>query len=147
MPIEQWSLHVRPSVDNPLLAVRHGTRLMFFLMALAATISTAALLMTVRAVRASATLASMKSDFVAAVTHDLKTPVAAIRLIGDTLAQRRYESIETVADYARLLSQEAARLSRSIDGLLTYSKYTAWRNTPSQLERVRHRRRHRGRAR
>ena len=129
-PMEQWSLHVRPSVDNPLLAAQQGTRLMFFLMALAATISTGALLMTVRAVRASAKLASMKSDFVAAVTHDLKTPVAAIRLIGDTLAQRRYESIETVAVYARLLSQEAARLSRSIDGLLTYSKYTAWRNTP-----------------
>src|SRR6185295_5594227 len=75
-------------------------------------------------------LASMKSDFVAAVTHDLKTPVAAIRLVGDTLAQHRYDSIETVADYARLLSQETARLSRSIDGLLTYSKYTAWRSTP-----------------
>jgi two-component system phosphate regulon sensor histidine kinase PhoR len=70
----------------------------------------------------------MKSDFVAAVTHELKTPVAAIRLVGDTLAQRRYESIDTVADYARLLSQEAARLSRSIDGLLTYSKYTALKN-------------------
>jgi signal transduction histidine kinase len=72
----------------------------------------------------------MKSDFVAAVTHDLKTPVAAIRLVGDTLARRRYDSVETVADYARLLSQEAARLSRSIDGLLTYSRYTEWSRTP-----------------
>jgi signal transduction histidine kinase len=126
--IDEWSLHVRPTVDNPMLVAQQGTRRMFFLMALAATISTTGLLMTVRAVRASAVLASMKSDFVAAVTHELKTPVAAIRLVGDTLAQRRYESIDTVADYARLLSQEAARLSRSIDGLLTYSKYTALRN-------------------
>jgi signal transduction histidine kinase len=102
-------------------------------MVLAATLSTVALLMTMRAVRASAALASMKSDFVAAVTHELKTPVAAIRLVGDTLARRRYESVETVADYARLLSQEAARLSRSIDGLLTYAKYTRWRQNPESL--------------
>jgi len=126
--VEEWSLHVRPSADSPLLLAQHNIRLLFFFMALAATISTVALLMTVRAVRSSASLASMKSDFVAAVTHELKTPVAAIRLVGDTLAQRRYQSIETVADYARLLSQEAARLSRSIDNLLTYSKYTAARD-------------------
>jgi signal transduction histidine kinase len=130
IPAQDWYVHVKPSVNNPLLAAQQSTRLMFFLMALAATISTGALLMTVRAVRASAALASMKSDFVAAVTHDLKTPVAAIRLVGDTLARRRYDSVETVADYARLLSQEAARLSRSIDGLLTYSRYTEWSRTP-----------------
>src|SRR5439155_6661572 len=116
--------HVNTSASNPLLSVQNSTRQMFFLMALATIISTTALLLTVRAVRSSAALASMKSDFVAAVTHELKTPVAAIRLVGDTLAQRRYESIDTVAEYAQLLSHEAARLSRSIDGLLTYSKYT-----------------------
>jgi two-component system sensor histidine kinase VicK len=131
LPIQEWSLHVKPIVNNPLFVAQRGTRQMFFLMALAVVLSTTALLMTVRAVRASAVLASMKSDFVAAVTHDLKTPVAAIRLVGDTLAQHRYESSETVADYARLLSQEAGRLSKSIDALLIYSKYTAWRNAPS----------------
>jgi len=129
-PVEQWMLHVNTSATNPLLSAQNSTRQMFFLMALATIISTAALLLTVRAVRSSAALASMKSDFVAAVTHELKTPVAAIRLVGDTLAQRRYESIDTVADYARLLSEEAARLGRSIDGLLTYSRYTDSRRAP-----------------
>ena len=49
---------------------------MFILISIAAGASLLALVLTVRADRASAALASMKSDFVAAVTHELKTPVA-----------------------------------------------------------------------
>jgi two-component system phosphate regulon sensor histidine kinase PhoR len=84
-----------------------------------------ALVLTVRADRASAALASMKSDFVAAVTHELKTPVASIRLVGDTLANGRYTSPTTVREYAGLLSVEASRLGNSIDNLLTYARYSS----------------------
>ena len=66
----------------------------------------------------------MKSDFVSAVTHELKTPLALIRLVGDTLAQGRYSSRDDVQEYARLLSQETSRLGQSIDNLLTYARYT-----------------------
>ena len=69
----------------------------------------------------------MKSDFVAAVTHELKTPVALIRLVGDTLANGRYTSPETVREYAGLLSVEASRLGSSIDNLLTYARYSELR--------------------
>jgi two-component system, OmpR family, phosphate regulon sensor histidine kinase PhoR len=79
----------------------------------------------VRADRASAALASMKSDFVAAVTHELKTPVASIRLVGDTLSNGRYNSPNTVQEYASLLSVEATRLGASIDNLLTYARYSS----------------------
>ena len=82
-------------------------------------------MLTVRADRASAALASMKSDFVAAVTHELKTPVAFIRLVGDTLANGRYTSPKTVQEYAGLLSVEASRLGSSIDNLLTYARYSS----------------------
>jgi signal transduction histidine kinase len=124
LKLEDWTLQVATAVDNASIAAQAATSRLLVLMALAGVVSTVALVMTVRAVRASVRLASMKSDFVAAVTHDLKTPVAAIRLVGDTLANRRYSAPGTVEEYARLLSHEAARLSRSIDNLLTYSRYT-----------------------
>jgi signal transduction histidine kinase len=98
---------------------------MFFLISIAAGASLLALVLTVRADRASAALASMKSDFVAAVTHELKTPVASIRLVGDTLANGRYTSPTTVREYAGLLSVEASRLGASIDNLLTYARYSS----------------------
>ena len=98
---------------------------MFFLISIAAGASLLALVLTVRADRASAALASMKSDFVAAVTHELKTPVATIRLVGDTLSNGRYTSPKTVQEYAGLLSVEASRLGTSIDNLLTYARYSS----------------------
>jgi signal transduction histidine kinase len=122
--VRHWALHVRPSRDDAVKAVVRGAYQLLALMAVAAAASMIALMQTVRAVRASARLASMKSDFVSAVTHELKTPLALIRLVGDTLAQGRYSSRDDVQEYARLLSQETSRLGQSIDNLLTYAKYT-----------------------
>jgi signal transduction histidine kinase len=123
--VREWTVHVRSLPDQALLATLQGARRMFVLISIAAGASLLALLLTVRADRASAALASMKSDFVAAVTHELKTPVASIRLVGDTLANGRYTSPKTVQEYAGLLSVEASRLGTSIDNLLTYARYSS----------------------
>jgi signal transduction histidine kinase len=123
--VREWTVHVQSLPDQTLLATLHGARRMFILISIAAGASLLALVLTVRADRASAALASMKSDFVAAVTHELKTPVAFIRLVGDTLANGRYTSPKTVQEYAGLLSVEASRLSSSIDNLLTYARYSS----------------------
>ena len=123
--VREWTVHVRSLPDQALLATLQGARRMFILISIAAGASLVALVLTVRADRASAALASMKSDFVAGVTHELKTPVAFIRLVGDTLANGRYTSPKTVQEYAGLLSAEASRLSNSIDNLLTYARYSS----------------------
>lgn len=128
-------LRPRPAVQEFAVVVRHvpgtavnavlagGSRILL-LIGLAALASIAALLQTVRAVRGSVRLATMKSEFVSAVTHELKTPLVTIRLVGDTLARGRYASPEAIQDYARMLSEEAAKLSQSIDHLLTYARYS-----------------------
>jgi two-component system phosphate regulon sensor histidine kinase PhoR len=130
-PVREWTVHVRSLPDRTLVATLQGARRMFFLITVAAIASLLALVLTVRADRASVALASMKSDFVAAVTHELKTPVALIRLVGDTLANGRYTSPRTVREYAALLSVEASRLGSSIDNLLTYARYSAARAADS----------------
>jgi len=129
--VREWTVHVRSLPDRALLATLQAARRMFFLITVAAGASLLALVLTVRADRASVALASMKSDFVAAVTHELKTPVALIRLVGDTLANGRYTSPKTVQEYAGLLSVEASRLSSSIDNLLTYARYSGGRAADS----------------
>ena len=129
--VHYWTVHVRPSRDNTLIAVVQGTRRTFALMAIAAAASLLALVVTAHAARTNARLATMKSDFVSAVTHELKTPLALIRLVGETLERGRYSSAETVQEYAQLLSKEVTRLSRSIDNLLTYARYTDQANGPA----------------
>ena len=123
--IREWTVHVRSVPDQAVLSTLQGASRMFVLISIAAGSSLVALVLTVRADRANAALASMKSDFVAAVTHELKTPVAFIRLVGDTLANGRYASPKTVQEYAGLLSVEAKRLGDSIDNLLTYARYSS----------------------
>ena len=134
--IREWTVHVRSLPDQALLATLQGARRMFFLISIAAGASLLALVLTVRADRASAALASMKSDFVAAVTHELKTPVASIRLVGDTLCNGRYTSPKTVQEYAGLLSVEASRLGSSIDNLLTYARYSSPAAPATELANV-----------
>jgi len=123
--IREWTVHVQMLPDQAQVATLQGARRLFILISLAAGASLVALVLTVRADRASAALASMKSDFVAAVTHELKTPVALIRLVGDTLSNGRYTSPKTVQEYAGLLSVEASKLGTSIDNLLTYARYSS----------------------
>ncbi len=131
--VREWTVHVRSLPDQAPLGTQGAERI-FFLISIAAGASLVALVLTVRADRASAALASMKSDFVAAVTHELKTPVASIRLVADTLANGRYTSPRTVQEYAGLLSVEASRLSGSIDSLLTYARYSDSRAASSATE-------------
>lgn len=120
-PIREWTAEVRPAADAGSAAAALGTQ-MVLLASLAGAASLIAVLMTVRAVRVSAELATMKSEFVSAVTHELKTPLALIKLVGETLERGRYTSADTIRDYAAILSQEERRLSHLIENLLTYSR-------------------------
>ena len=121
--IHEASIHVWPNTDNTQMTALQGTQVVFILMVLAAAASMLALLLTFRVIRANAELASMKSDFVSNVTHELKTPLALIRLVGDTLSSGRYTSTEAIRDYAQMLSREAWRLTESINTLLTAARY------------------------
>jgi signal transduction histidine kinase len=117
-----WKARVDATDDPMLSAARGATVTTNAVLAAAAIASVVGLLLTSRAVRARAVLAAMQSDFIATVTHELKTPLASIRLMGETLGRGRYESVDTVQDYARMLSQETVRLTRLIDNLLMYAR-------------------------
>jgi signal transduction histidine kinase len=82
------------------------------------------LLLTARAVRVTADLAKVRSDFVASVTHELKTPLATIRGVGEALVSGRISTTDKVHAYGEMLDQEAKRLTRLVDNLLAYSRVT-----------------------
>jgi signal transduction histidine kinase len=82
------------------------------------------LLFIVRGTRASAELATMRSEFVSAATHGLKTPLAVIQGIGQTMVRGRVTTPEQQNEYAQLLIQETYRLRRLIENLLAYARIT-----------------------
>jgi signal transduction histidine kinase len=119
---ETWTVRVGVATGNPMVTAAARAEGTFILISLAALATLAGLVVSVRGVRVAAELAAMKSDFVSSVTHELKTPLAVIRLIAETLARGRYNSTQTVGDYAALLSRETWNLSRLIDNLLSYGR-------------------------
>jgi two-component system phosphate regulon sensor histidine kinase PhoR len=79
---------------------------------------------TARAARASAAIATVRADFVATVTHVLKTPLSTIRAVGETLARGRVKTEQDLHRYAHLLVREERRLTRLVNNLLAYSRVT-----------------------
>jgi signal transduction histidine kinase len=64
----------------------------------------------------------LKNDFIATVTHELKTPLASMRVLADTLLEGNYNDQKQATEYLQLISKENARLSRLIDNFLTFSR-------------------------
>ncbi|MBM4060560.1 MAG: HAMP domain-containing histidine kinase [Planctomycetes bacterium] len=69
-----------------------------------------------RAARREAAAVRAQAEFLTTVTHELKTPLASIRLLGEMLAEGRARGREQ--DYYRMLAGEAARLSMLIENVL-----------------------------
>lgn len=64
----------------------------------------------------------MKNDFIATVSHELKTPLASMRVLVDTLLEGNVKNQEQAEEYLRLTAKENERLSRMIDNFLTFSR-------------------------
>ena len=75
-----------------------------------------------QAVRKQIKLNRLKNDFIATVSHELKTPLASIRLLVDTLLEGNYKDQQQATEYFQLVSKENERLTRLVDNFLTFSR-------------------------
>jgi signal transduction histidine kinase len=89
-------------------------------MILAATGSAGYLLM--RDVRREVQTANLRSQFVASVSHELKTPLTAIRMFAETLALGRSRDERVRSEYLHTIVNESERLSRLVDNVLDFSR-------------------------
>ena len=71
-----------------------------------------------RALAREARAVSREKAFVAAVTHELRTPVAAIRVFGETLAEGGGDARE----YGALLAEESERLEALVERVLAATR-------------------------
>ncbi|PAW80118.1 MAG: hypothetical protein B9S32_01945 [Verrucomicrobia bacterium Tous-C9LFEB] len=73
-------------------------------------------------VRRQTQLAQQKTDFVSNVSHELKTPLTSIRMFADLLAENRSLDPEKQRSYLRIITAEAARLTRLINNVLDFAR-------------------------
>jgi len=75
-----------------------------------------------QALRKQWQIARLKTDLVAAVSHELKTPVSSVRLLVDMLLEDEKPDAIKTREYLELIARENLRLSRVIDNFLTFSR-------------------------
>lgn len=67
-------------------------------------------------------LENIRKDFVANVSHELKTPITAIKGYAETLLEGAIEEDENARKFIAIIKNQADRLSSLIDDLLTLSR-------------------------
>ena len=108
--------------DAALESARTGAGRTLLVVAIAGTVFALGLALTLYSIRSHAKLAQLRADFVATVTHELKTPVATIRAAADTLVAGRVSDGEGARRYAQLMVNESKHLTRLLDNLLAYAR-------------------------
>ena len=69
-----------------------------------------------------ARLTRLKNDLIATVSHELKTPLASVRVLVDTLIENRCGDANQTREYLEIIARENLRLSRLMDNFLTFSR-------------------------
>ncbi len=67
-------------------------------------------------------VAELQSDFVSSVSHELKTPVTAIRMFAENLRSKADPDPVMTADYLDTIVGESERLTRLLDNVLDLSQ-------------------------
>jgi two-component system phosphate regulon sensor histidine kinase PhoR len=119
-----WTVATSAAGDPTFVLAARGARRSLVVVGAGVTLLALSLLATARAARASAAVAAVRADFVATVTHELKTPLSTIRAVGETLVRGRIKTDQDLNRYAHLLVREERRLTRLVNNLLAYSRVT-----------------------
>jgi signal transduction histidine kinase len=118
-----WRLALyQSSSGGPREAVRQQVMLFTVAFGVLLLIIVAGIVMTWRLMQRETEMARLKTDFVANVSHDLKTPLSVIRMFGETLEMGRVRTDAQRGEYYRVITREAERLSRLIDNVLDFSR-------------------------
>ncbi len=117
----------QPAGLSPRDMVRRQAMIFMAALALLLVVIAGGLVATYRLVRRESEIARLKSDFVANVSHDLKTPLALIRMFAETLEMDRVPDERRRREYYGVLTRESERLSRLIDNVLDFSRIESGR--------------------
>jgi hypothetical protein len=122
LDVENWTLEARLADDATLTSARVGAQRTLTVVAIGSAVFAAGLALTLYATRSHAKLAKLRADFVATVTHELKTPIATIRAAAETLRSGRVTDSESAQRYSQLMVDESKQLTRLLDNLLAYAR-------------------------
>ncbi len=118
-----WRLQVSPTASEELASRVQRRRLLELVMV---TLSSVVIVAGVGTILVAAErerrMSALRSDFVANVSHELKTPLALIRMFGEMLQSGRVASDTKRQEYLEIIVRESERLSNLIENVLDFAR-------------------------
>jgi signal transduction histidine kinase len=95
---------------------------------------------TVRTIREQTTLAEQKANFVSSVSHELRAPIASVRLLAESLERGAAGAPERQKEYHQLIVGECRRLTALVENVLDVTRIDQGRSAfdfePTDLPRL-----------
>jgi signal transduction histidine kinase len=124
-PFEGYTVRVTPTRNAPVAWARRFVLIEVAFIALMGLVILGAAAFGLRYTVRQLELARIKSSFVSNVSHELKTPIALIRLAVETLEMGRVSSQQETDKFIRLISRETTRLNQLVDNILDFARLEA----------------------
>ncbi len=116
---------IKPKGETIEGIANHYIRWNFLLVTFIVVVLVVGMLVTLGNMAREIQLAQLKSDFVSNVSHELKTPLALIRLFAETLEMNRVKSPGRQMEYFGIIRKESERLTQLINNILDFSRIEA----------------------
>jgi two-component system phosphate regulon sensor histidine kinase PhoR len=118
-----WRVQIAPRNVAELRAQAEKERLLGVLLIPVSTVIIAVGLGVVfLSVRAERRASQLKSDFIANVSHELKTPLSLIRMFGELIATGKHKGETSAREYGGIITRESERLAHLIDNVLDFAR-------------------------
>lgn len=111
-------------VDAPLLFATQRRRTVLFggLILASGLAAVVGLIAAYRSFRRQLRLSELKSNFVSSVSHELRAPIASVRLMAESLERGKIAEPHKQHEYFQFIVQECRRLSSLIENVLDFSR-------------------------
>ena len=116
-----WQMSLSPAAGQPDGIARRRVSYLWIGLAAIAVVALTALLVG-QAIRRQWRLARLKTDLVAAVSHELKTPLSSMRVLVESLLDDKEATAQKTHEYLEMIARENLRLSRLIENFLTFAR-------------------------
>ncbi|HXU83066.1 MAG TPA: HAMP domain-containing sensor histidine kinase [Polyangia bacterium] len=119
----RWRVQIAPlNVDEFRTRAEQQRRLRPLLIVLSTTIIAVGLGIVWLVILGERRASRLKGDFIANVSHELKTPLSLIRMFGEMVATGRHKGEDAAREYGEIITRESERLSHLIDNVLDFAR-------------------------
>jgi signal transduction histidine kinase len=120
-----WGLHVFPASRKAALAASPQRPFLVSIFGVLIVVWSSGAYFIVRAISREMRVARLQSDFVAAVSHEFRSPLSSLRQISEMLKENRLPSEALRQESYGILARESERLHRLVEDLLDFGRFDA----------------------